>query len=52
LPNLASFNLRAEAVHGIGVPARAVLLSLAYAAIYISILLVASVAVFRRRDFK
>jgi Cu-processing system permease protein len=52
LPNLASFNLRAEVVHGIDVPARAVLLSLAYAAVYISILLVASVAVFRRRDFK
>jgi ABC-type transport system involved in multi-copper enzyme maturation permease subunit len=52
LPNLAPFNIRAEAAHGIDVPARSVLLTLAYAAVYIAILLVASIAVFRRRDFK
>jgi Cu-processing system permease protein len=52
LPNLAPFNVRGEVVHGIDVPVRSVLLTLAYAAVYISILLVASIAVFRRRDFK
>jgi Cu-processing system permease protein len=52
LPNLAPFNIRAEVVHGIDVAARSVLLTLAYAAVYIAILLVASIAVFRRRDFK
>jgi Cu-processing system permease protein len=52
LPNLAPFNIRAEVVHGVAVPTRDVLLTLAYAAVYISILLVAAIAVFRRRDFK
>ncbi len=52
LPNLAPFNIRAEVVHGIDVPARDVLLTLAYAAVYIAMLLVGAIAVFRRRDFK
>jgi ABC-type transport system involved in multi-copper enzyme maturation permease subunit len=52
LPNLAPFNIRAEVAHGVDVPARDVLLTLAYAAVYISILLIAAIAVFRRRDFK
>ncbi|MEZ5283338.1 MAG: ABC transporter permease [Vicinamibacterales bacterium] len=52
LPNLAPFNIRAEVVHGIDVPASQVLLTLAYAVVYIGILLTASVMVFRRRDFK
>lgn len=52
LPNLAAFNIRAEAAHGIDVPARDVLLTLAYAGVYISVLLVSAIVVFRRRDFK
>ena len=52
LPNLAPFNVKAEAVHGIAVSARHVLLTLAYAAVYITMLLLASIAIFRRRDFK
>lgn len=52
LPNLAPFNIRAEVAHGVDVPAGDVLFTLAYAAVYISILLIAAIAVFRRRDFK
>ena len=52
LPNLAPFNLRAEVVHAVDVPATEVVLTLAYAAVYIAILLVGAIAVFRRRDFK
>jgi hypothetical protein len=52
LPNLAPFNIRAEAAYGADVPAREVLLTLAYAGVYISVLLVSAIAVFRRRDFK
>lgn len=52
LPNLAPFNIRAEVVHGVPVPASQVALTLAYAAVYITILLLGAIAVFRRRDFK
>lgn len=52
LPNLAPFNIRAEVVHGVTVPAAQVALTLAYAAVYIAILLIGAIAVFRRRDFK
>jgi Cu-processing system permease protein len=52
IPNLAPFDVKAEVVHGIHVAARHVALTLAYAALYISILLTASVTVFGRRDFK
>ena len=52
VPNLAPFNVKAEVVHGVAVPASHVGLTLAYAAVYIAVLLVAAVAVFRRRDFK
>lgn len=52
LPNLAPFNVRAEVVYGIPVSSAHVGFTLLYAAIYIAALLVAAVAVFRRRDFK
>jgi ABC-type transport system involved in multi-copper enzyme maturation permease subunit len=52
LPNLAPFNVRAEVVHGIDLPARGVVLTLAYAAAYIAALLITAVVIFRRRDFK
>ena len=42
----------AEAVHGVDVPIRDVLLTLAYAACYVAVLLVGAIAIFRRRDFK
>ena len=52
LPNLAPFNVRAEVVHAIPVSPAHVALTLAYAAVYIAVTLLAAVAVFRRRDFK
>jgi ABC-type transport system involved in multi-copper enzyme maturation permease subunit len=52
IPNLAPFNIRAEVVHGVPVAWSHVGLTLAYAVVYIAILLLAAVAVFRRRDFK
>ncbi len=52
LPNLAPFDVKAEVVHGVPIPASHVGLTLAYAAAYITALLLAAMAVFRRRDFK
>jgi Cu-processing system permease protein len=52
LPNLAPFNVKAEIVHAIPVSTSHVVLTLGYAGIYISILLIAAILVFRRRDFK
>ena len=52
LPNLAPFNVKAEVVYGVPVSAAHVGFTLLYALIYISALLVAAVAIFRRRDFK
>jgi ABC-type transport system involved in multi-copper enzyme maturation permease subunit len=52
LPNLAAYDVRAEVVHGLPVEAGHVALSIAYAAVYIAALLVVSIAVFSRRDFK
>jgi Cu-processing system permease protein len=52
LPNLAPFDVKTEVVYGVPVPASHVLLTLAYAAVYIAVLLLASIAIFRRRDFK
>jgi ABC-type transport system involved in multi-copper enzyme maturation permease subunit len=52
LPNLAPFDVKAEIVYGMPVSMRTVAYTLVYAAIYISLLLTAAVAIFRRRDFK
>ena len=52
LPNLAPFNVKSEVVYGMPVSASHVVFTLLYAAIYIAALLLAAVAVFRRRDFK
>lgn len=52
LPNLAPFDVKAEVVHGLPVPASHVSLTAAYAFVYIAMLLLAAMAVFRRRDFK
>ena len=52
LPNLAPFDVKAEIVYGMPLSMRVVGFTLVYALIYIAILLTASVAIFRRRDFK
>jgi ABC-type transport system involved in multi-copper enzyme maturation permease subunit len=52
LPNLAPFDVKAEVVHAVPVAASHVVLTLAYALVYIAALLIAAIAIFRRRDFK
>lgn len=52
LPNIAPFDVKAEVVYGMAVSMRHVAYTLAYAGVYITILLTGAVAVFRRRDFK
>jgi Cu-processing system permease protein len=52
LPNLAPFNVKAEVVHGVPISPAHVTLTLAYAMVYTSVLLLASMAIFRKRDFK
>ena len=52
LPNLAPFDVKAEAVHGMPIAFRHVVYTLVYAGVYITALLAAAVAIFRRRDFK
>ena len=52
LPNLAPFDVKAEVVYGMPISMRHVAYTLAYAGIYITTLLTAAVAIFRRRDFK
>jgi Cu-processing system permease protein len=52
LPNLAPFDIKAEVVHGLPVGMRHVAWTLAYAALYVGVLLTAATAIFQRRDFK
>jgi Cu-processing system permease protein len=52
LPNLSPFDVKAEVVHGIAVSTTHVAYTLAYAVLYIGILLLGAIAIFRRRDFK
>lgn len=52
LPNFAAFDVKAQVVHGEGVSSAYVAVTLLYAALYVSALLAAAVAIFRRRDFK
>jgi len=52
LPNLAPFDVKAAVVHGQPVAAGYMLLTLAYAAVYIAVLLVITMTIFARRDFK
>jgi len=52
LPNLAPFDVKAAVVHGQPVAGGHVLLTLAYATMYIGALIVATVTIFARRDFK
>ncbi|MFZ5479913.1 MAG: ABC transporter permease [Myxococcota bacterium] len=52
LPNLEIFNIRAEAVHGIPVPASEIAWAAAYGAGYTAAVLAVAMWVFERRDFK
>src|SRR4029079_11007170 len=52
LPNLAQFDVKAAVVHGQPVPAGYLALTIAYAAVYITMVLAVSAFVFSRRDFK
>jgi Cu-processing system permease protein len=52
LPNLATFDIKLQVVHGQAVPFSYLALSTAYAIVYISALLVTAMLVFARRDFK
>lgn len=52
LPNLAHFSFRTEAALGMVPPGRMMAGAAAYAAVYSSILLAISIAVFSRRNFK
>jgi len=52
LPNMAMFDVKSAVVHGRPVTAGYVAAATAYGALYIGAVLLASVAVFSRRDFK
>jgi hypothetical protein len=52
LPDLASFDLRVEAAHGLAIAASDVGLPLAYGVAYCAVVLVCAVAIFERRDFR
>jgi ABC-type transport system involved in multi-copper enzyme maturation permease subunit len=52
LPNLAPFDVRAQVVHGLAVPAGHIALTVAYGVTYIAALLLATTLIFSRRDFK
>ena len=52
LPNLAQFDIKAEVVHAQPVPAGYLLMTTAYAALYIAMLLTGATLIFSRRDFK
>jgi ABC-type transport system involved in multi-copper enzyme maturation permease subunit len=52
LPNLSPFDVKAQVVHAVPVPAGYLLFNTAYALIYISALLAAATVIFMRRDFK
>jgi len=52
LPNLAQFDVKSDIVHGRHVAAGYVAVASAYGAVYIALLLVLSMFIFSRRDFK
>jgi ABC-type transport system involved in multi-copper enzyme maturation permease subunit len=52
LPNLSRLNFKDQAVHGFGFDAGTTALSFSYAIFYIAMLVLASMAIFERRDFK
>jgi ABC-type transport system involved in multi-copper enzyme maturation permease subunit len=52
LPNLAPFDVKAQVVHGQAIAPGFALLTVAYAVVYIALLLVAASWIFSRKDFK
>jgi ABC-type transport system involved in multi-copper enzyme maturation permease subunit len=52
LPNLAQFDIKSQVVHGQPVPGTYLVLTMAYAVLYITMLLVVAAFVFSKRDFK
>ncbi len=52
VPAFSAFNVKAEVVHGLPIGAPFVAQTLAYAGVYIAALLIGSVTVFSRREFK
>ena len=52
VPSFSAFDVKAQVVHGIVLPSGFVWMTLVYAACYIAALLVASIAIFSRREFK
>jgi ABC-type transport system involved in multi-copper enzyme maturation permease subunit len=52
LPNFAAFDIKAQVVHALPVEAGYLLMTAGYGLLYATLLLVASVMVFSRRDFK
>ena len=52
LPNFSAFDVKYQVVHALPVPASYLGSTALYGAVYITLLIVASVAVFSRRDFK
>ncbi len=52
LPNLAQFDVKAQVVHAQPVPLGYMMLTTAYALIYVTVLLIAATVIFSRRDFK
>ena len=52
LPNLAPFDVKAAVVHGQPVPAAYVALTIGYGLLYAGVMILLSVLVFSRRDFK
>jgi ABC-type transport system involved in multi-copper enzyme maturation permease subunit len=52
LPNFAAFDIKTQVVHGVSVGGDYMAVTLGYAAAYIAMLIVASVLIFSRRDFK
>jgi ABC-type transport system involved in multi-copper enzyme maturation permease subunit len=52
LPNLATFDVKLQVVHGQPVPLSYLAMSISYAGLYIGALLLGAMIVFARRDFK
>jgi hypothetical protein len=52
LPDFASFDVKAQVVHGTAPPANTIVLGLAYALLYSTALVAAAAALFSRREFR
>jgi len=52
LPNFASFDIKAQVVHGQALPAGDLLFTIVYGVVYIALVLTGAVMIFARRDLK